>query len=138
MQITSLFLHWFPACVAWTERWHPEIHASHASRKPPEAMQEWDAATVAQLILFPSLPYLLWAILYYIKVEHLSGSMTTSQHGCAAAGALLGSPSRVWSRVTLHCAPAAAERQGDQGLLHCSTSEIASRRKSTPVWRLSP
>ena len=86
MQITSLFLHWFPACVAWTERWHPEIHASHASGKSPEAMQEWDTATVAQLILFPCLPYLLWAILYYIKVEHLLGSMTMLQHGCIAAG----------------------------------------------------
>ncbi len=23
-QVTSLFLHWYPACVAWTERWHPQ------------------------------------------------------------------------------------------------------------------
>lgn len=84
MQITSLFLHWFPACVAWTERWHPEIHASHASGKTPEAIKEWDTATVAQLILFPCLPYLLWAILYYIKVEHLLASTTVWQHDCAA------------------------------------------------------
>lgn len=24
-KITSLFLHWYPACVAWTERWHPDV-----------------------------------------------------------------------------------------------------------------
>ncbi len=72
MQITSLFLHWFPACVAWTERWHPDIHEAQASQKSPEAMREWDTATVAQLILFPCLPYLLWAVLYYIKVTPAS------------------------------------------------------------------
>ena len=99
MQITSLFLHWFPACVAWTERWHPEIHASHASGKSPEAMKEWDTATVAQLILFPCLPYLLWAILYYIKVEHHPSSLTMSQHDCVAPGALLSSPSRACSHI---------------------------------------
>ena len=82
MQITSLFLHWFPACVAWTERWHPEIHASHASGKSPEALKEWDTATVAQLILFPCLPYLLWAILYYIKVDRLLGSRSELQPDC--------------------------------------------------------
>ena len=73
-QITSLFLHWFPACVAWTERWHPDMHARQASRKSQEAMREWDTATVAQLILFPCLPYLLWAVLYYIKVGARAGS----------------------------------------------------------------
>ena len=72
VQITSLFLHWFPACVAWTARWPPDIHAAQASQKSPEAMREWDTATVAQLILFPCLPYLLWAVLYYIKVTPAS------------------------------------------------------------------
>ena len=43
------------------------MHAAQASQKSPEAMREWDTATVAQLILFPCLPYLLWAVLYYIK-----------------------------------------------------------------------
>ena len=80
-QITSLFLHWFPACVAWTERWHPDIHEAQASKKSAEAMREWDTATVAQLILFPCLPYLLWAVLYYIKVTPASLNMLPMQHG---------------------------------------------------------
>lgn len=45
------------------------MHARQASKKSQEAMREWDTATVAQLILFPCLPYLLWAVLYYIKVR---------------------------------------------------------------------
>jgi hypothetical protein len=45
------------------------MHDRQASRKSQEAMREWDTATVAQLILFPCLPYLLWAVLYYIKVS---------------------------------------------------------------------
>ena len=33
-QVTSLFLHWFPACVAWTERWHPQVQPQHVHQKP--------------------------------------------------------------------------------------------------------
>lgn len=44
------------------------MHERHASAQSAEAMREWDNASVAQLILLPCLPYLLWAILYYIKV----------------------------------------------------------------------
>lgn len=68
-QITSLFLHWFPACVAWTERWHPEVQAREAG-KLPEAVNEWQNATLVQLVLLPCVPYLLWAVLYYTKVCH--------------------------------------------------------------------
>ena len=50
------------------------MHARQASCKSQEAMREWDTATVAQLILFPCLPYLLWAVLYYIKVGARAGS----------------------------------------------------------------
>ncbi|CAL8464752.1 g4287 [Coccomyxa elongata] len=66
-KITSLFLHWFPACVAWTERWHPEVQAREAG-KSPEAVNKWQNATLVQLVLLPCVPYLLWAVLYYTKV----------------------------------------------------------------------
>ena len=37
-QVTSLFLHWFPACVAWTERWHPQVQrwclSEHVAANP--------------------------------------------------------------------------------------------------------
>ena len=32
-------------------------------------MREWDAASLMQLVLLPCVPYLLWAVLYYIKVH---------------------------------------------------------------------
>ena len=44
-------------------------HIREANRKSPEAMREWDAASLMQLVLLPCVPYLLWAVLYYIKVQ---------------------------------------------------------------------
>jgi len=71
VQITSLFLHWFPACVVWTERWHPDVHIREANRKSPEAMREWHDASLVQLVLLPCVPYLLWAVLYYTKARFI-------------------------------------------------------------------
>ena len=69
MQTTSLFLHWFPACVAWTERWHPDIHVREYNKKSAEAMTEWHNASFVELVMWPMIPYLMWALLYYIKVD---------------------------------------------------------------------
>ena len=44
-------------------------HIREANRKSPEAMQEWHNASLAQLVLLPCVPYLLWAVLYYIKAR---------------------------------------------------------------------
>ena len=68
VQTTSLFLHWFPACVAWTERWHPDVHVREYNKKSTEAMAEWHEATLLDLVVLPMIPYLVWALLYYIKV----------------------------------------------------------------------
>ena len=68
LQTTSLFLHWFPACVAWTERWHPDIHVREYNKKSAEAMTEWHNASFVELVMWPMIPYLMWALLYYIKV----------------------------------------------------------------------
>lgn len=85
-QITSLFLHWFPACVAWTERWHPDVHIREANRKSPEAMREWHDASLVQLVLLPCVPYLLWAVLYYTKVRSpLVPWLAEHDHTCLAA-----------------------------------------------------
>ena len=35
-------------------------------------MREWDAASLMQLVLLPCVPYLLWAVLYYIKVPRMT------------------------------------------------------------------
>ena len=68
LQTTSLFLHWFPACVAWTERWHPDVHVREYNKKSTEAMAEWHDASLLDLVVLPMIPYLVWALLYYVKV----------------------------------------------------------------------
>lgn len=69
MQSTSLFLHWFPAVVSWTQRWHHDEATEELLRHRPDLTQEWDHATFAQLVLYPLVPYLLWAIAYYAKAS---------------------------------------------------------------------
>lgn len=72
-KITSLFLHWFPACVAWTERWHPDVHVREHNRKAgTAAMEEWHNASLWDLVVLPMAPYLLWALLYYLKIFVMS------------------------------------------------------------------
>ena len=68
LQTTSLFLHWFPACVAWTERWHPDVHVREYNKKSSAAMAEWHEASLLDLVVLPMIPYLTWALLYYVKV----------------------------------------------------------------------
>ena len=70
-QITSLFLHFFPACVAWTERWHTGRHTrtlGSAFSQPGPEPQGWADASFTEVVLFPMVPYLAWAVLYYAKV----------------------------------------------------------------------
>lgn len=69
-QMTSLSLHWFPACVAWTQRWYP--HRSERlgfDSKSLEAKREWESGSLASLVLIPMIPYLCWAAAYFIKVR---------------------------------------------------------------------
>lgn len=74
-KITSLMLHWMPACVVWTLRWYPdrsvrlEFHG-----KSDAAKAEWADGSFLDLVVIPLLPYLLWAICYYIKVFVVSNA----------------------------------------------------------------
>jgi len=62
-------MHLYPACVCWTLRWHTaDPLAAHLAANPAEAAA-WQAASWRSLVLLPMLPYLLWAVLYYIKVR---------------------------------------------------------------------
>ncbi len=81
MQITSLFLHWYPACVVWTERWHPDVHSRENNAKTPEALKKWHHASFLEMALLPMVPYLIWAVLYYIKVLLVG----TQADGCCLA-----------------------------------------------------
>ncbi|KAK9805607.1 hypothetical protein WJX72_007502 [[Myrmecia] bisecta] len=71
-KITSLFLHWVPACLVWTARWHPDLvelnSKSHAAR------EEWLNASLWQLVAVPLAPYLTWAVLYYAKIFIVSSN----------------------------------------------------------------
>ena len=70
-QITSLFLHWMPACVVWTLRWYPHRSTRlNFDAKSDEAKACWHHGSLLDLVLLPFLPYLLWAVAYYIKVAH--------------------------------------------------------------------
>ena len=71
VQITSLFLHWMPACVVWTLRWYPHRSTRlNFDAKSDEAKARWHHGSLLDLVLLPFLPYLLWAVAYYIKVAY--------------------------------------------------------------------
>ena len=67
-KVTSLFLHWFPACVCWAHRWHPPESLSLALEKDSYLREKWDTASFKELCVIPILPYLAWAVLYYLKI----------------------------------------------------------------------
>eukprot|EP00884_Botryococcus_braunii_P011569 jgi/Botrbrau1/20412/Bobra.0006s0068.2 len=74
-KFTSLFVHWFPAVIAWTERWHHPAHRGQPFRgKPGDLPPDWDSAGLTDLVLYPMALYLLWAGLYYAKIFVLSAS----------------------------------------------------------------
>jgi hypothetical protein len=96
-QITSLFLHWMPACVVWTLRWYPHRSTRlNFDAKSDEAKARWHHGSLLDLVLLPFLPYLLWAVAYYIKVakRRLPSSPRTPSLGSAL--------SRTWSSVLCH------------------------------------
>ena len=70
LQNTSLFLHWFPAVVAWTQRWHIDPYVKEVIKQNPETKAEWNNASLTQLVFFPMVPYLAWCVAYYAKVYH--------------------------------------------------------------------
>lgn len=59
-----------PACVLWTLRWYPtrSVKLDYEGRSEA-AKAEWQHGSLHNLVLLPLLPYLLWAIAYYIKVR---------------------------------------------------------------------
>lgn len=66
--LTSHFLHLYPACVSWSQRWAPPpVLAARLAASPKDAAA-WDAANFWELALLPMLPYALWVVAYYIKV----------------------------------------------------------------------
>ena len=58
-----------PACVVWTLRWYPHRSTRlNFDAKSDEAKARWHHGSLLDLVVLPFLPYLLWAVAYYIKV----------------------------------------------------------------------
>lgn len=98
-KITSLMLHWMPACVVWTLRWYPQRvgHKLDYDSKSEEAKAEWQHGSLTSLVVIPLLPYLLWAVAYYIKIFVISsdkiqkrGYETLYQFACQNEKSLFG------------------------------------------------
>lgn len=68
MQMTSVFLHAFPALVAWAGRWHSGDPHHWKGPQDSACQSEHATATVRELILVPWVPYALWAVAYYLKI----------------------------------------------------------------------
>lgn len=71
-KVTSLFLHFFPACVVWTYRFYPPQHLVQVLDKDATLAARWDSATAWELSILPMLPYLAWSILYGLKIFVIS------------------------------------------------------------------
>lgn len=84
MQITSLYLHIGPAIVAWTLHWYPNskfagnLSADQCPGPLLFSSADEDGGSnwwlFHRLVLLPVLPYLAWAIMYYLKIFVLSAT----------------------------------------------------------------
>ncbi|PSC73684.1 membrane transporter [Micractinium conductrix] len=71
-KMTSHFMHLYPACVCWTLRWHTAGPLADSLKEDPAAAASWAAGGFKALVLFPVAPYLLWSVLYYLKIFVIS------------------------------------------------------------------
>ena len=58
--------------MAWSERWHTGRHGKALLRsfsRTHPTPNEWGEASFTEIVLFPMVPYLAWAVLYYAKVR---------------------------------------------------------------------
>ena len=54
--------------VAWTQRWHSDASIEELISKDRVLEADWNKASLTQLVFFPMVPYLAWAVAYYAKV----------------------------------------------------------------------
>ncbi|KAK2077924.1 hypothetical protein QBZ16_003792 [Prototheca wickerhamii] len=97
-KMTSHFLHWTPACVSYAARWHPPPQLRDHLASSSAARLEWESGGFWDFFLLPLLPYLLWALLYYLKVFVISsgrieqrGYVTLFKFATASRKSLFGS-----------------------------------------------
>ena len=63
--------------VAWTSRWHSNPNVEEVISKDKALEADWNEASLTQLVFFPMVPYLAWAVAYYAKVFLPSCTETT-------------------------------------------------------------
>eukprot|EP01025_Chloroclados_australasicus_P042845 TRINITY_DN4557_c0_g1_i11.p1 TRINITY_DN4557_c0_g1~~TRINITY_DN4557_c0_g1_i11.p1 ORF type:complete len:400 (+),score=20.55 TRINITY_DN4557_c0_g1_i11:114-1202(+) len=59
-KIITLFMHWYPAVVSWTQRWYPN---NLAGVNPMD-----QKASFFELGVLPLFPYIVWLLFYYLKL----------------------------------------------------------------------
>lgn len=60
--MTSLFIHFYPVIVSWTTRWYPD------TKNTTLDLLYGQTAGMTELFILPILPYIIWAVLYYVKI----------------------------------------------------------------------
>ena len=84
-KVTSLFLHFFPACVACCHRFHPPKILESSFINNDDTNQgisrklQWETASSWELCVLPMGPYLIWAILYFMKIFVISSQKIQSR-----------------------------------------------------------
>lgn len=55
--------------MLWTLRWYPDRSVKlDYDGKSDAAKADWQHGSLYNLVLLPLIPYLLWAVAYYVKV----------------------------------------------------------------------
>lgn len=88
MQITSLFMHISPALVCWAWRWYPDPTKVKFDSMSAEQLKAYNTASWWDIGVLSMSTYMIWVVLYYIKVvTHMLSSLHFSAISpqCAAA-----------------------------------------------------
>ncbi len=71
LQITSLFMHISPALVCWAWRWYPDPSVVKFDQMSAEQLKAYNTASWWDIGVLSMSSYMIWVVLYYIKVGPL-------------------------------------------------------------------
>ncbi|GMH35966.1 hypothetical protein BSKO_03834 [Bryopsis sp. KO-2023] len=99
-KVTSLFLHYYPMLVSWTLRWHPDADLVPAT-SGPDSNVEGAFDLVLQLVVIPFGVYMLWAVLYYLKIFVISSKRIQDRGYDTLYGYMMSNKKSAFSRFVL-------------------------------------
>lgn len=70
VQITSLFMHISPALVCWAWRWYPDPTKVKFDSMSAEQLKAYNTASWWDIGVLSMSTYMIWVVLYYVKVHH--------------------------------------------------------------------